>query len=58
MPCPPLCDLVTPLFAFVLCWVPVSTSDVCVWVVEGLGWCEGGGGGVLDGVWSPPGALT
>ena len=55
--CSPLYSLVTPSFAFVFYRVPVKASFFCAWTVEVLGWCEGIGGGGVDGVWSPPGAL-
>ena len=54
--CPPFCDLVVPPFSFVFYRFPVPALAVYAWVVEGLGYCEGGWG--LDGVWSPLGMLT
>ena len=56
VPCTPFCASMEPPFAFIFYWVPTSALAFYVWMVVGLGWCEGGGG--VDGVWSPPCALT
>ena len=47
VPCPPFHALVAPPFDFVFYRLPVLASAVCDWVVEGLGWCERGVGGVM-----------
>ena len=46
VPCPHVCVLVAPSFAFFCCGfpffrVPVLDLDVCAGVVEGLGWYGG-----------------